>query len=343
MEELNAIGIDLAKHVFHIVGVTERGRVIYRKRVGRRQLIGELAKLARCCLYMEACGGAHYWGRKLKGMGFEVKLIAPQFVKPFVKSNKNDWLDAEAIAEAGQRASMRFVGVKSIGQQELQLLHRVRERLVKQSTAMTNELRGILQEFGIVISKGKKPLSNIPELLEMYPDEMTEMGRQTVLSILQEWRKLDEQISEYDKKLLQISRQHPVCKRLMTIPGVGPIVSSAIVAAVSNPADFKNGRQFGAWLGLVPKQESTGGKPRLLGISKRGDVYIRKQLVHGARSLLYVAHKKKDRMSVWATSLKHRKGWNKAAVAVANKNARIIWALLYYEKDYEAPPQTLAA
>lgn len=344
MRELSAIGIDTAKYVFHLVGVTKEGKVVYRKKVSRRQLLEEVTRQGRCRIFMEACGGSHYWGRAFQERGHEVKLIAPQFVKPYVKSNKNDWMDAEAIVEAGQRPTMRFVGVKTVAQQELQLMHRCRERVVKATTAMANEIRGLLLEFGITIPKGAKNLREIPALLEKYSGKMTSLGRELIMKALEDYRRLAEQVAQYDVKLERLTKEHPVCQRLMTIPGVGPIIASAIVAAVSDPAIFRNGRQFAAWLGLVPRQESSGGKPRLLGISKRGDVYIRKQLVHGARSVLYNAHKKTDRRSVWATAVKNRRGWNKAAVAMANKNARVIWAILRYETNYQTQPaQSMAA
>lgn len=334
MNKLSVIGIDIAKTVFHLHGADGKGKPVLRKRLNRGEVLSELANMECCTIVMEACGGASYLGRELRKLGFEVKLIAPQFVKPFVKSNKNDWKDAEAIVEAAQRPTMRFCEVKSVEQQELQHLHRIRERLVSQRTALGNELRGILMEYGITMPKGKKSLRTVHELLEKHAQRLTQVGHEMVIALLEEFWALDKKIAKLDKQLESFGEAHPICKRLQTIPGVGPIIATAIVAASPAPTAFKNGRQFAAWLGLVPKQSSTGGKSKLLGISKRGDSYIRKQLVHGARSLLYVAHKKTDRFSRWAFSVKERRGWNKASVAVANKNARIIWAVMRYEKDY---------
>ena len=335
MKDVSVIGVDIAKNIFHLCGVSSIGEIMFRKRVNRRGFIKVMSMQRGCSVRMEACGGAHYWGRELMKLGFEVKLIAPQFVKPFVKSNKNDEADAEAICEASQRPTMRFCDVKTVGQQEIQHLHRVRERAIINQTALSNELRGILLEYGIAIPKGKRALSFVTEEVERDVN-ITNLGREMVFELLHEIKRLSERVNYYDKKLIAISKKHPVCQRLETIPGVGPIIASAIVAAVNDPQDFKNGRQFAAWLGLVPRQSSTGGKSKLLSISKRGDVYIRKQLVHGARSVLYVAHKKEDKRSIWANALKNKKGWNKAAVAVANKNARTIWAMLRYETEYKA-------
>ena len=335
MRNVSVIGIDIAKNVFHICGVDERGAILFKRKLRRGQVLNVMQMYSCCAVRMEACGGAHYWGRELIKLGFEVKLIAPQFVKPFIKSNKNDEADAEAICEASQRPTMRFCEVKSVAQQEIQHLHRLRERAIINQTALTNELRGILLEYGIALPKGKKGLSCAIEAVEHMKDKISKFGEEMIFELLKEIRHLAERVSYHDKKLTALSKAHPVCQRLQTIPGVGPIISSAVVAAVSDPSSFKNGRQFAAWLGLVPKQHSTGGKPKLLGISKRGDVYIRKQLIHGARSVLYLAHKKKDKRSIWANDIKKRRGWNKAAVAVANKNARTIWALLQYETNYK--------
>lgn len=333
---ISVIGIDLAKTIFHAHGVDNRGRALMTKRLKRSEVLEFIVQMpAGCLIAMEACGSAHYWGREFEKLGYKVKLIPPQFVKPYVKSNKNDWRDAEAIAEAAGRPNMRFSTVKSVRQQEIQHTHRVRARILRSQTALSNEIRGILSEYGIVISCGRKALREIPAIIEKSPKQITADGKCIVTELLNEYWIGEARLAKLDKDIEGQVKAHPVCKRLMTIPGVGPTTASAIVAATPGAHMFKNGRQFSAWLGLVPKQLSTGGKPRLLGISKRGDAYIRQLLVHGARSVLKVAHKKKDRISTWATKMKQTKGWNKAAVAMANKNARIIWALMTSEQDFK--------
>lgn len=335
---INLVGIDIAKTVFHAHGIDARGKALLSKKLKRSELRSFVAQLpAKITIAMETCGSAHYWGREFIQMGYKVLLIPAQFVKPYVKSNKNDCKDAEAIAEAAGRPNMRFCEVKSIAQQEIQHMHRIRTRIIKSQTALSNEMRGILAEYGIIISQGKKILHEIPEIMEKTPNQITESGKKLVHSLLDEYWLGDKRLSVLNKEIEALAKAHPVCQRLLTIPGVGPTIASAIVAASPGAHLFKNGRQFSAWLGLVPKQSSSGGKSKLLGISKRGDKYIRQLLVHGARSVLMVADKKKDVVSKWAAKIKKTKGWNKAAVALANKNARIIWALLSNETaQYEA-------
>jgi transposase len=291
--DLSVVGIDSAKRIFHLVGMDERGKIILRKRLVRGEVLSFMAKLPPVTVGMEACGGSHDWARRLREQGHEVKLMAPQYVKPYVKTNKNDLRDAEAIAEAVTRPSMRFVPIKEVEHQDIQALHRVRDRLMGARTALVNEMRGLLAEYGIVLPKGVNAF------------------RQAVV-----------------EKLRALATTHPECQRLLTIPGIGPITATALVAAVSDVEVFKNGRHFSAWLGLVPKQHSTGGQTRLFGISKRGDSYLRKLLIHGARATLRWARTKTDGRSQWIRGLLERRGWNRTAVAVANKNARIVWALL---------------
>lgn len=334
MKENNVIGMDISKRNFEICEMSSTGRVIRRKRLYRSEVLAYFANYRVCTVIMESCGGAHYWARELRKLGITTKLIAPQFVKPFVKSNKSDAADAEAIAEASLRPQMRFVEVKTIASQEFQHLHRIRERVIKAKVAASNELRGMLLEYGVAMAQGKKALAAAPELI--HSSSLSEFGKELMLKVWRDVQVLEEELAILDCKVRKLSSSHPVCKRLETIPGVGPVIATAVVAAVSNPAQFKNGRQFAASLGLVPKHSGTGGKVKLLGISKRGDGYLRRQLIHGARSVLYVAHKKTDRLSLWATRLKTSRGWNRASVALANKNARIIWALMRYEQDYSA-------
>ncbi len=255
-----------------------------RKRLSRHDLIPFLAKLPPVLIGMEACGGAHDWARRFRAHGHEVKLMAPQFVKPYVKSNKNDSRDAEAIAEAMTRPTMRFVPTKEVDQQDLQALHRVRERLIGARTALVNEVHGLLHEYGIVIPKGvAKFRQAVVGKLESEQDKLTPLSQEMFWKLIDEFAALEKQLAYYQEKLEALATTHPACQRLMTIPGIGPLTATALVAAVSDASAFKNGRQCAAWLGLVPRQHSTGGKERLLGISKRGDSSLRKLLVHGAQ------------------------------------------------------------
>jgi len=339
---IKAIGIDLAKSVFHLHGVDAQGMVMTRKRLSRRKLAELMAQLPPCLVAMEACGGAHYWARKFQAMGHDVRLISPQFVKPYVKSNKNDMADAEAICEAVQRPTMRFVPIKSIEQQDILSIHRAREQVVRRRTAQGNQIRGLLMEYGLVIPKGMCALhAQLPDILADADNELTLMFRDLLQGLWEELINLDHHIAGYDQQIKTLSEQSAVCKRLMTIPGVGPMVATALVASVSDGKTFKNGREMAAWLGLVARQHSTGGKPRLLGISKRGDVYLRKLLIHGARAALRWVDKKHDKRSMWATSLKDRRGQNIAAVALANKTVRTAWVLITREEAYRTSATTM--
>ena len=335
--DISVVGIDIAKRVFHLVGLDERGKIVLRRRCSRGEVLPLMANLGPTTIGMEACGGAHYWARCLREQGHEVKLMAPQFVKPYVKSNKNDMRDAEAIAEAMTRPSMRFVPVKDVAQQDIQALHRVRERLVTARTALVNEMRGLLAEYGIVLPQGMAKFRQaLVSTLEAEHTKLTPLGQELFHKLFDELGKLDAELAYYQDKLEALAYTHPVCQRLLTIPGIGPLTATALMAAVGDAGVFQNGRQFAAWLGLVPKQYSTGGQTRLLGISKRGDSYIRKLLIHGARATLRWARTKADRRSQWIRGLLERRGWNRTAVAVANKNARIVWALLSRGEVYSA-------
>jgi transposase len=343
--EITALGIDLGKNVFHIHGATGTGRAVLRKRLYRSEVLGFVRMQPPCLIGMEACCGAHYWAREFRKAGHEVRLMSPQFVKPYVKSNKNDTSDAEAICEAVTRPTMRFVPEKSIEQQDIAALHRVRERLVKSRTALSNEIRGLLGEYGVVIPKGIDRLAmNLVQALQDNQAKVTPLGEAVFLELLGEFHDLQERIEHHEKRLAELGKRHPVCQQLTTIPGVGFLTATAVVAAVGDANSFKNGRQFAAWIGLVPRQHSTGGKERLLGISKRGDSYLRRLLIHGARSVMLRVGKYHDRRSSWAKSLKERRGANRATVALANKIARIIWALLSRPEDvYRNFPQADAA
>ena len=288
-----------------------------------------MVKLKPCLIGMEACGGAHYWARCFKDLGFEVKLMSPQFVKPYVKGNKNDANDAAACAEAVTRPTMNFVPIKTVEQQDIQLLHRVRSRLVSQRTALTNQIRGLLAEYGIVVNKGIASLRRrLPEILEEEQNELTEFGKEIFQELYDELCSLTKRIDKYEEKVKVLSKYDERCRILETIPGIGKLTSTAFVAAVGNAEVFAKGRQLSAWLGLVPKQHSSGGKTRLLGISKRGDRYLRSLFIHGGRSVAKTAQKKKDRYSLRVQALIERCGMNKTVVAIANKNVRIAWALL---------------
>src|SRR5882724_4806797 len=335
MPQVSVLGIDIAKQIFHVVGLDDAGNVVLRKRLPRGALMSFIAQMPPVVIGMETCGGAHYWARRFREHGHTVKLMAPQFVKPYVKPNKNDMADAEAIGEAVTRPTMRLVPIKELTQQDFQALHRVRERLVKARTALITEMRGLLGEYGIVLPQGvTKFRQGLLPKLEQKQTKLTALGRAIFHRLYEEWLGLEERLAYYSGQLEAMGQAHPVCRRLLTIPGIGPLTATALVAAVNDATHFKNGRQFAAWLGLVPRQHSTGGKPRLLGISKRGDRYLRTLLIHGARSVVSRASRKTDRRSVWITDKQRRLGTSKACVAVANKNARIVWSLIAREEVY---------
>jgi len=332
---IKRVGIDLAKQVFQVHGVDYQDKVVLRKQLRRNQLLSYFATLPPCLIGMEACGGAHHWARELQKLGHTVKLIAPQFVKPYVKSNKNDANDAEAICAAVGRPTMRFVSVKTIAQQDLQAIHRIRSELVRQRTAKVNQIRGFLAEYGLVVGRQVATLRRaLPELLEDAENGLSFDFRALLEDLRQDLIRLDERVAEMDKKVHTLADSMPAAKLLQSIPGIGPISATAIVCAVGDGKQFKRGRDLAAWLGLTPRQQSSGGKDRLLGISKRGDTYLRTLLIQGAKSVLKVVDKKTDPRSLWLQNLCARKHKNIAAVALANKNARIAWALLSNETSY---------
>jgi len=333
---IKTLGIDIGKSTFHLHGQDTRGKPVVRKRVTRSQLYRYVAQLPPCRIAMEACAGAHYLGQKFQTYGHDVKLIAPQFVKPFVKSNKNDYLDAEAICEAATRPSMRFVAIKTPIQQETLALHRVRNSLIKQRTATINQIHGFLLEFGISFPKGAVTVKNrLPAVLEDAENALPDGMRALLYRLYQQYRHLLDQVEQLDRHIMQIANQDDACNRLMSIPGVGPVVATQLVATIGDPRCFRSGREVAAWLGLVPRQHSTGGKARLLGISKRGDKHLRTVLIHGARAILRFAKNKPDRHSHWIQTLLNRRPFNVTAVAVANKTVRIAWALLMCGGTYE--------
>jgi transposase len=335
---LTTIGLDIAKNVFQIHGVDGNGKVVLRKQLKRSQVLAFFANLLPCRIGMEACAGAHYWARELIKLGHDARLISPQFVKPYVKGNKNDANDAEAICEAVSRPHMRFVPVKSIEQQDIQMLHRVRSGLVKERTALANRIRGLLGEYGIIIALGLVKLrQRLPEILEDAENGLTMATRQIFADLQEQLIELDKQVSAYGEKIQVLHRASAVSQRLGEVPGIGPITATALLASLGDGKAFASARQVAAWLGLVPRQDSSGGKPKLLGISKRGDVYLRTLLIHGARAVVKAAAKKDDAQSCWINDLVKRRNGNIAAVAVANKNARIVWSLLTKSEAYNPP------
>jgi transposase len=333
--KITTIGLDLAKQVFQIHAADAEGRVVLRKRLRRNQLVAFFANLPPCVVGLEACCGAHYWSRVFSRFGHTIRLIAPQFVRPYVKSNKNDANDAEAICEAVSRPQMRFVAAKSVEQQDIQSLHRVRSRLIGSRTQLGNQIRGLLTEYGIVLPQHFSQLRReLPRVLEDATNELTALTRRLFTSLYDELLSLEEKIAALDDQIVVIHRASEPCQRIAAVEGIGPLTATALVAAISDGKAFKNGRQFAAWLGLVPKQHSSGGKTRLLGISKRGDTYLRTLLIHGARSVVYRAGRKTDPRSLWIADKQRRLGTSKACVAVANKNARIAWSLIAHEVPY---------
>jgi transposase len=318
----------LAKNVFSVHGVDAGGVVLIRRTVSREKLAQLIVQLAPCLIGMEACSGAHEWARRFSSFGHTVKLMAPKFVAPYRKGGKNDGNDAEAICEAVGRPNMRFIPVKSVEQQADLTLHRVRQGFVEERTAILNRVRGLLAEFGHVLPlRAAEVRRRAPALLEKLPTRVAHCVR----DLLEHAAQLDAKVLEYEREIRAHVRGNALAQRAQTRLGIGPITASALVATVGNAHDFKNGRQFAAWLGLVPRQYSTGGKTRLGHITKRGDPYLRTLLVMGARAVLHGALRLNDPLSRWALALQQRRGYHRACVAIAAKNARIAWALLSKE------------
>ncbi|MFT6915138.1 MAG: transposase [Motiliproteus sp.] len=334
--QISILAIDLSKNSFQLHGVDAHGECVLRKKLPRAKLLAFIANLTPCMIAVEACGGANHWVRKFSESGHVVQMIAPQFVKPFVKSNKSDAADAEAICEAAQRPTMRFVPAKSIQQQDIQSVHRIRSQAVARRTALANQIRGLLTEYGVIIPKGISYIrKHIPMILEDAENDLTALFRGLLSELYDEMVHLDQRVDMLEQKLAVISTQHSDCQRLLTIPGIGLLTATVLVAAIGDISVFKNGRELAAWLGLVPRQHSTGGMPTLLGISKRGDTYLRTLLIHGGRTVVRVAHKYEDCRNQWIKELDQRRGKNISAVAVANKNARIAWAVLSKKEAYQ--------
>ena len=332
---ITTIGVDLAKSVFQVHGIDKRGKVVTQKRLRRSRVLEFFIQLPPCLIGMEACGSAHYWARKLSEQGHEVKLMAPQFVKPYVKANKTDAADAEAICEAVTRPTMRFVPIKSVDQHGVLSLHRARSGFVKSRTAQANQIRGLLGEFGIVLPQGIVHVAQcLPDIIEDPENGLPVVFRELLLRLRSHLLELNRQVQELEDQIGAWHKNNEDSQRLANIPGVGVLTASALVASIGDARCFKNGRELAAWLGLVPRQHSSGGKPLLLGISKRGDAYLRTLMVHGARSVVRVAANKQTPTDAWTNELSTRRHMNVVSVARANKNARIAWALLAHKRDY---------
>lgn len=333
---ISVIGLDLAKRIFHLIGLDQNGKQRLKKKLRRAQMLPYFANLEPCLVAMEACASSHYWARELTRLGHQVKLLPAQHVKPFVRGNKNDYNDALAIAEASRVPQMREVTVKTVEQQSIQALHRLRRSAVGDRTALCNQVRGLLAEFGIILNQGVATLRKaIPDLLEDAENGLHPLFRDALFLKYQQLCQLDELVKNLSDAIQKEANVHPEMKLLQSIPGYGPILSSTFYSVIGDGKGFRKGRDVSASIGVVPRQHSTGGKNTLLGISKKGDKYLRSLMVHGARSLIKHAHKKEDALSCWVTALIERRGKNKATVALANKLTRIGWAVITTGKPYE--------
>ena len=337
MKNIKVLGIDLAKNVFQLHGTDAQGKCLLRKRLNRSKLIEFIANLPPCIIGIEACGGSHYWARCFKKYGHEVRMMSPQFVKPFVKSNKSDRNDSEAIVEACIRPSMRFVPIKTTDQQDILIIHKARELAIKSRTAQANQIRGFLSEYGVIVPQGISKIKKLAEIIDANQDMLTPIVIDLMTELYGLFKAYDAQVKKYDKQLEILAKSNPLCQEVQKIPGVGPIIASAIVATIGDAKAFKNGREVSAWLGLTPRQYSSGEKIVLGGISKRGDRYMRKLLIQGARTAVKVCDEKTDKLSRWVFKNKQRGGYNKAAVALANKNTRMIWAIMASGECYRQP------
>jgi transposase len=329
---LNLLAIDVGKYSFHVFGIDEDGLVISRK-VSRAKLVDTVNRLDPKIVAMEACGSAHHWGRLFQAAGRTVRLINAYFVKPFVRGSKNDATDAQAIFEAADRPTMRFVPVKSLECQDLQALHRVRDRLVHNRTSLINHTRGLLAEYGVVLPQGA---TRFTALVSQAIDgaALSELTRELFFDLVDQLNDVDRRIRQIDAQLAAICRKNVACRRLVGMPGVGPIVATALVAAIADGRQFRSGRDLAAWIGLVPRQYTTGGKAKLGGIGRRANHYLRRQIVHGARAVMSQAGRRSDPQSEWMKGVAARRGFNRAVIAVANKMARAAWAMLVREEKY---------
>ncbi|HSD61756.1 MAG TPA: IS110 family transposase [Burkholderiales bacterium] len=337
--KVTTIGLDIAKSVFQVHGVDERGKGVLCARLRRGEVLAFFAKLAPCLIGIEAGGGAHYWARELERLGHTARLVSPQYVTPYRRGGKNDGNDAAAIAEAVQRPDMPVVAVNRPEQQALAMLVRVRARLVAERTALGNQVRGFLAEYGIVLPQGLRVLRRrLPEILEDSENGLPGLAREVLADLGAQLAEIDERLERYEQRVVSTARDQPLCQRAMRQRGIGPVTAVAAVAALGDGRQFRNGRQMAASLGLVPRQCSTGGVTRLLGITKRGDRYLRALLIHGARTVVRHAGRQDDALSRWCSALKARRGTNIAAVALANKTARHLWAALRQAPEPEFAP-----
>jgi transposase len=334
---VETLGIDIAKNVFQLHGVNHHGCVVLKRRVMRDQLLDIVAQVERCTIVVEACTGAFCWARKFETLGHQVKIISPQYVKPFVRRHKNDGNDAEAICTAARQPHIPLVPKKTVEQQDIQARHRSRQRMVNHRTAVVSQIRGLLLDRGFAIAKSiTRARRLVPEILSDLENELTPLAREAIAELHDLFRDLDRRIAIFDKKIDAVFRGSERCQRIATIKGVGPKTATAIVAAIGDGSEFKNGRHLAAWIGLVPRQFSSGDRTTLMGISKRGSQHLRSLLVHGARAVVRTAPSKTDLNNQWVNQLRQRRGFNRATVAVANKNARIIWAVLQTGEPYRA-------
>lgn len=335
MNSISFLGLDIAKNVFHAVGLDAQGKQVFKKKLNRSKLLPFFCNMTPCLISMEGCASSHYWARELSKLGHTVKLLPAQHVKPFVRGNKNDFNDALAIAEASRVPEMRPVAVKTVEQQSIQGLHRLRRSAVADRTALSNQVRGLLAEFGIVMNQGIETLrKRLPDILEDAENDLSDFFRRALWLKQNQLKELTELVDDLSKLIQSEARQHDEIKRLQSIPGFGAIVASTFYSVIGDGQAFKSGRDVSAALGLVPRQHSSGGRNTLMGISKKGDKYLRSLLVHGARSVVNYAHRKEDRLSLWITRLIEKRGKNKAIVALANKLARIAWAITTSKSEY---------
>jgi transposase len=334
MKEITTVGVDLAKSVFTVHGVDATGRTVLRKTVRRDKLMELIAALPPCLIGMEACAGAHQWGRRFQACGHDVGIMMARFVAAYRKSSKNDGNDAEAICEAVGRPNMRFVPVKSEQQQAILSLHRVRQGFIEERTATINRIRGLLAEFGVILPQRAEQVRRAAVVVA---EPLPVLAREAIADLRTHLTYLDDRIQRYEQQLVALAKQHEPARRIQGLCGVGPLTASALTASIASGHEFANGRQFAAWLGLVPRQYSTGGKTRLGRITKRGDAYLRTLLMLGARAVLQSAAHKSDRLSRWAMALRARRGYHRAIIAVAAKNARIIWVLLAKNREFMLP------
>jgi transposase len=338
MNALTLLGIDIGKHTFHLHGQNAQGKMVLRKKVTRVQLMRTIAQLPICTIVMESCPGAHWLAREMAKHGHQVKLIAPQYVKPFVKGNKNDFIDAEAICEAASRPSMRFVSIKTPEQQTLTALHRLRTSLVANRTAAINQTHAFLQEFGIALPASQAAIQRLPDLLDQQREVLPPRLVAVLMRLYEQLQQLNREIREIENDLARQLKEDDAGSRLLTIPGIGPITASALAAEAGDASNFRCGRDFAASLGLVPRQYSTGGRQKLLGITKRGDKHLRRLLVQGSRSIMQRIDTREDALGPWVRGLLGRRHSNVVACALANKLARIAWAVLAKGGSYEAHP-----